>query len=348
MRLTRDDIRGRVQTVLGPLDPAALGATLMHEHILWDIRPPSLRAEGVDQGPEIDLCNCWKINYGQIKAPRNAILSCEATASREIAELRAAGGRSVVELSCGGLAPDPDGLARVSRSSGVQIVMGCGHYVDEYQDPANADRSVEDFAAEITSQVLEGAWGTGVRAGIIGEIGCQAPWTGLERRVLAGALLAQQETGAAVNVHPGRHEDQPQEVADFVRAHGGDIGRVIISHIDRTIFDETRLLRLADSGVVIEFDLFGTETSYYKLSDIDMPNDAVRLRLIRTLIAHGHLERVVISHDICSRTRLSSFGGHGYGHIFANVLPMMRRRGFSQAEIDAILVANPRRLLTIA
>lgn len=348
MGLTRDDIRGRVQTVLGPIEPAALGTTLMHEHILWDIRPPSQRGAEVDQGPEIDLCNCWKINYGQVKAPRNAILTCEATASREIAELRAAGGRSVVELSCGGLAPDPEGLARVSRSSGVQIVMGCGHYVDEYQDPANAARSVEDFAAEIVGQVFEGAWGTGVRAGIIGEIGCQAPWTALERRVMAGALLAQAQTGAAVNVHPGRDPDQPQEVADFVRAHGADAGRVIISHIDRTIFDETRLLRLADSGVVVEFDLFGREAAYYGLSDIDMPNDATRLALIRVLIAHGHLERVVISHDICSRTRLTAFGGHGYGHIFSNVVPMMRRRGFSQAEIDAILVDNPRRLLTIA
>ncbi len=348
MRLTREDIRGRVQTVLGLVEPAALGTTLMHEHILWDIRPPALRGPEVDQGPEIDICNCWKINYGQIKAPRNSTLSCEATATREIAELRAAGGRSVVELSCGGLAPEPAGLARVSRDSGVQIVMGCGHYVDEYQDPANVSRGVEEFAAEIVSQVFEGAWGTDVRAGIIGEIGCQAPWTALEQRVMAGALLAQEATGAAVNVHPGRDPDQPQQVADFVRAHGGEAGRVIISHIDRTIFDETRLLRLADSGVVLEFDLFGKEAAYYGLSDIDMPNDATRLALIRTLIGHGHLERVVISHDICARTRLSSFGGHGYGHIFSNVVPMMRRRGFSQAEIDAILVGNPRRLLTIA
>jgi phosphotriesterase-related protein len=181
---------------------------------------------------------------------------------------------------------------------------------------------------------------------MIGEIGCQAPWTSLEKRVMAGALLAMQETGAAVNVHPGRHSDQPQEVADFVRAHGADPGRVVISHIDRTIFDETLLLRLADTGVVIEFDLFGQEQSFYPLSDIDMPNDATRLRLIRILIERGHLDRVVISHDICYRTRLTRFGGHGYAHIFANVVPMMLRRGFSQAEIDAITIVNPRRLLT--
>ena len=163
---------------------------------------------------------------------------------------------------------------------------------------------------------------------------------------MRGALLAMAETGAAVNVHPGRHPDQPQEVADFVRAAGADPSRVIISHIDRTIFDEARILRLADSGVVIEFDLFGQEQSFYALSDIDMPNDAVRLRLIRALIARGHLERVVISHDICYRTRLSRWGGHGYGHIFDNVVPLMRARGFTEAEVEAILIGNPRRLLT--
>ena len=98
---------------------------------------------------------------------------------------------------------------------------------------------------------------------------------------------------------------------------------------------------------MIEFDLFGLEASYYPLDlRVDMPNDAMRIRHIRTLIEHGHLDRIVISHDICYRTRPTRFGGHGYGHIFRNVLPMMRRREFDENEIDAIMTANPRRLLT--
>jgi phosphotriesterase-related protein len=109
-----------------------------------------------------------------------------------------------------------------------------------------------------------------------------------------------------------------------------------------------RLGRLADAGCELEWDLFGQEASYYRLSDIDMPNDAIRLRAIRGLIDRGHLDQVLISHDICYRSRLVRWGGHGYGHIFANVVPLMRRRGFSEREIQAILVDNPRRLLTIA
>jgi phosphotriesterase-related protein len=123
--------------------------------------------------------------------------------------------------------------------------------------------------------------------------------------------------------------------------------RVIISHIDRTIFDEERVLALAATGVGIEFDLFGTEQTYYSLNKkIDRPNDGRRLQLIRALIDAGYLKQVLISHDICSRTRLTAFGGHGYGHIFVNVLPLMRDRGFSEEEIDVILVENPRRYLT--
>jgi predicted metal-dependent phosphotriesterase family hydrolase len=63
-------------------------------------------------------------------------------------------------------------------------------------------------------------------------------------------------------------------------------------------------------------------------------------------LATAEVQRM-ISHDICYKTRLVAFGGHGYGHIFANVVPMMRRRGFSDAEIQALVVDNPRRLLTV-
>ena len=346
MSITRQELRGKIQTVRGPISPEQLGRTLMHEHVLCDIRPPGTRADN-DLGPEITLENVWQMNYGRglKRAGRKYMLDLEDIATREVAMMKHDGGDAMVELTCGGLSPDPEGLQRISAGTGVHLVMGCGYYVNDYQDAKNQGRTVEDFAQEMTGQILSGAWGTDVRAGMIGEIGCSAPWTDLEKRVMRAAFIAASETGAAINVHPGRDPDQPQEVADFARSIGQPTERMVLSHIDRTIFDETRLLRLADTGVTIEFDLFGQESSYYGLSDIDMPNDATRLRLIRALIGQGHLDRVVISHDICYRTRLASFGGHGYGHIFRNVVPMMKKRGYSADEIDAILVRNPRRLL---
>ena len=343
----RADLRGKVQTVTGTIAPDALGRTLMHEHVLCDITPPPLAATN-DPGPEITLENVWAINYGQLQSARKYKLDLLDIAVSEVALMREAGGRSIVELSCGGLKPDPKGLRQIAEMTGVNVIMGCGHYVHDYQDPRNVDRTIDDFAEEMVEQIFVGAWGTDVRAGMIGEIGCQWPWTDQEKRVMRGAFIAQRETGAAINVHPGRHQDQPQQVADFAAAHAADASRIVISHIDRTLFDLDRMLRVADSGITLEFDLFGIEQAYYPSADIDMPNDATRLQHIRGLIDHGHLDRVVISHDICYRTRLTRFGGHGYGHIFTNILPMMRRRGFTDGEIGAILVDNPRRLLTFA
>ena len=346
MPLTRDELRGRVQTVAGLIAPADLGATLMHEHLLWDIRTPAMQADP-DQGPPLCPCTYFDINYGSVKSPNNLVFFDKDIAINEVARMRQDGGNAIVELSTGGLKPDPEGMQAISAATGVHIVMGAGHYVDEYQDPANSTRSMESFATEIVAQLTEGAWGTAIRAGIIGEIGCQSPWTDLERTVMQGAIIAQQQTGAALNVHPGRDEDQPQEVMDFVRQHGGEPSRTIISHIDRTIADEDKLFRLADTGCVIEFDLFGQEQSLYGLNlQFDMPNDAIRLRMIRRLIDRGHLDQIAISHDICYRSRLLAFGGHGYGHIFRNVLPLMRRRRFSEAEIRRIMVETPARLLT--
>ncbi|MEQ1538786.1 MAG: hypothetical protein ABL928_07665 [Sphingorhabdus sp.] len=338
---------GIVQTVCGSIAPDRLGPTLLHEHVLCDIRPPSWK-ELEQVGAEITLENRHAIDYGEVLAPGNYLLNSITLAIAEVGRMRAAGGSGIVELSCGGLHPDPAGLKAVSEATGAHIVMGCGHYVEEYQDPANHLRMIDDFAREMVAQVREGAWGTDIKAGLIGEIGCQAPWTEQEQRIMAGAAIAQQETGAALSVHPGRDPDQPQEIAEFLASRSGNLSRTIMSHVDRTIFDDERLFRLADSGIVIELDLFGTESSYYKLNEeVDMPNDAARLLVLRKLIDRGHLHQIAISHDICQRSRLTACGGHGYGHIYRNILPLMRRRGFSEAEIETIMIGTPRRLLTL-
>lgn len=344
-RLTRDEMRGKAQTVRGLVDPAVLGSTLMHEHLIWDIRPPSQRTG--DQGAEPGLANHWGMSTSTAGSLANAWQPSVEVAVEAVAEAVAHGCGTIVELSIGGLSPDPEGLLEVSKATGCHIVMGCGHYVEEYQFPENHGRTVDDFAAEMVAQVQEGLWGTTVRAGLIGEIGCQNPWTPLERRVMEAALIAQQETGAALTIHPGRRQDQPQEVMDFIRARGGDPSRTIMDHIDRTVFDEDALFRLADTGVVLEWDLFGQESCLYPLNpDIDMPNDAGRLRAIRKVLDRGHKGQVVISHDICHRAHMARWGGWGYAHIHRTVVPLMRRRGFDEGEIREILVDTPRRLLT--
>ena len=118
-------------------------------------------------------------------------------------------------------------------------------------------------------------------------------------------------------------------------------------YLARSSNQDAAFLELAKTGCYLEQDLFGLESSYYPLSDIDMPNDAMRLNRILMLMERGYLAQVIISEDIDNISRHTAYGGEGYHHILTRVVPVMRRKGMSEAEIDQILIGNPRQALTI-
>jgi len=335
-----------VMTVLGPIAPSALGNVLMHEHLVCDLTPPARRGS-FEPEIEITLENAFDVNYRPAEYFGNHRLSDVALATRECSLFKQVGGGTIVEMSTGGLLADPVALTNISRNTGVAIVLGAGYYTEPYLDAATLALSTEAIAESIIAQLREGAWGTNVRCGIIGEIGCSWPLTLFERRSLEAGAYAQRRTGASITVHPGRHPQAPHQILDVLSVCGADLSRVVIDHMDRTYFDDGEVVALARRGCVVEFDFFGIETSNYWMGIADLPTDWMRLRCIRRLFDAGLGDQVVISHDICTRSRLQSLGGHGYGHLLRNVVPLMLDRGFSSAEIDQLLVETPRRLLTM-
>jgi len=348
--MEKKELAGNIQTVTGLIAPESLGPTLMHEHILWDIALPEVKKRAVQNNTSeitITLQNVWEINRRYILDYGNQSNQNYSIALEELSILRRdCDNVAIVDLTTFGIQPDPNGLRFLSQGTGIPIIQGAGYYVDEYIPDEMKDVSVDDLATEIIAQVTVGCWGTEIRAGIIGEIGCTWPLRPFERKVLQAAALAQQETGAPINVHPGRHPDAPFEIVDVIESAGGDVSRLVMSHIDRTLQSIDDVLRLADLGCVIEYDFFGLETSYNWLKDTDLPTDYMRLRYIRSLIEKGFGRQIVVSQDICVKTRLSTFGGHGYGHLIRNVMPLMQRKEFTESEIHTIFEETPRRLLT--
>jgi phosphotriesterase-related protein len=346
-----------VRTVLGDVDPSSLGVTLTHEHLLitfgrWrqehGITPPE--AEPVDPRATLPIT---LENLGWIRRHWNSHiinrgLDEEDVAIDELRRFKQAGGGAVVDATNPDLKRDPEALARIARATGVQIVMGCGTYVADNHPLDMDERTEEQLTAEIIADITQGCDGTPIRAGIIGEIGCSAPMTPNERKALRAAAHAQRATGAALLIHPGRAVTAPLEAMEVVVEAGGDPERTIMSHIDRTIFDQEDMVDLARTDCYLEFDLFGQESSYYPLAPIDMPNDAMRVDHLRRLIAEGFGDKLVIAQDICRKTALLKYGGEGYAHILENVLPIMRRKGMTEDQIDAILVHNPARILAFA
>jgi len=338
-------LKGKVQTVRGLIEPEQLGPTLMHEHILCDVTPPGKFTAGVPNG-EIKLENVWEIRYRWCDFPGNSRLDQVEVVAQELDHLKATGCRSIVDMSSVGMKRNPQGLLHIAEQSSLNIIMGCGFYTEEFLPPEIREKPEGAIAEEIAFDILHGEENSSIKAGIIGEIGCSGLWTSFEKRTMAAAVEVQKQSGAVVNVHPYRDPKAPLNIIRFIVNKGGDPGRTILSHIDRTIFDAATLLKLAETGCIIEYDFFGIESSFYPFQDIDIPNDGMRLKWIRLLIDRGYLSQILISQDICTKTRLVRYGGHGYGHIFQNIVPMMRRKNFSNEEINAILVENPCRMLT--
>ncbi|MEI9964637.1 MAG: hypothetical protein WDM92_07945 [Caulobacteraceae bacterium] len=346
--------------MLGPVDPSAIGPTQMHEHMVIDFLAVGLDEQGshaaavaeaggagLDWHEPISLSNYYAVR-------RNPFLLKEAMQLLEpeliadaLLAFKAAGGACIVEVTPLGVGRDPQALRRLSEATGVTIVMGTGFYVRDYQPPEFVSMSEDEIADIIVQDIEEGAGDPVVRPGIIGEVGLTWPVHPQEIKCLRAAAKAQRRTGLALTIHPGRNVRAPLEAIKVVEDAGGDVTRTIICHLDRTIFDDADYLELARTGCYCEQDLFGWETRHYPLSDIDMPNDAIRVDHMRALAEAGFLDRILVSHDVDSKLRLKPFGGEGYEHILQNVVPVMRRKGFSEAEVEQIMVGNPRRLLTI-
>ena len=345
--------RGLVQTVLGPVSPSELGATTTHEHLHIDFsrmyRPAQdSPSEQLADAP-ITLENLGWIRRHYYSNRANLQLTDLDTAIEEVGKFREVGGGAIVDATSTGISRNPDALARISRETGVHIVMGSGYYVAAAHPDDMDDRSVEDLAREIVGDIVEGVAGSGVRAGIIGEVGCSWPLEPNERKSLLASANAQQETGAAILIHPGRHQDSPSEILDVLASGGAEISRVIMGHLDRTVFEFDVLQRIAATGCYLEWDLFGNEGSYYPAAPgTDMPSDARRLDFIGRIADAGYTDRIVIAQDIFTKHRLIRYGGHGYGHIFENIVPTMRRKGFPEATIQAITVRNPAEILALA
>src|SRR6266852_9107442 len=303
-------LAGQAQTVLGPIAGEAMGITLPHEHLLM-----------------LD----------------------EAVARDEALLVKHEGGQTFVDPTNRGLARDPLALARVARATGLNIIMGSGYYVAAAHPPDMDRRTADDIARELVTDLTEGEDGTGVRAGFIGEIGTTWPWTDNEQKVLRASVAAQRETGAALMIHPGRHERLPLAIVDFIRKEGADLERTIMCHIERTIADPAVLLELAATGVRLEYDLFGLETSYYPYNPaFDMPNDGERMRQILLLIERGHLDQILMSHYIAYKHCLTKWGGFGYHHLLVNVIPRLRAKGADDKTVQTLLIDNPRRAFVYA
>ena len=162
--MNRSELNGKVQTVLGLISPDDLGVTLPHEHCLvdvlvWFVEPETSSEKFMAYQP-VSLDNLGWVRYHPTSNLDNIILQDEEVAIKETLRYKYAGGNSLVDLTPIGLGRDPLALARISRATGLNIVMGTGYYVRKAV-PKEVELT-EGFLADVMIRdILEGVVNTG-------------------------------------------------------------------------------------------------------------------------------------------------------------------------------------------
>ncbi len=300
---------GRVMTVTGPIEGGSLGRTLPHEHLVVDLT---------------------------LQVPFGGLLIEPELAITELQAFIDQGGATVVDCGSAPIGRDPSMLKEISLRTGLNVVMGSGWYREPFLDRASVDRrSVDELAAQLIAEIEHGVGDTGIRPGVIGEIGSEHFITSAEERVMRAAGAAARETGLTVTTHAARWPNGLRQIA-LLTGEGVDPRRVIIGHCD-TIPDSEYHQAIAATGAYVQFDTVRGDSAF-----------ETRRRVSFVLAMHeaGMLEHVLLSHDVCMRDHLSARGGCGYGFVQGGFVDHLRDAGLDADSLELLFVENPRRALT--
>jgi len=315
----------QVETVRGPVDSSALGSTLMHEHVF--------------------------VLNEEIRRNYPADFDEDARVSHAVAQLGKAVQRgigTIADATVIGLGRDIDRIKRVAALTPMNIIVATGIYTfsevpfyfryrSRRMTASREDPMTEMFVADITGGIAQ----TGVKAAFLK---CAIDEQGLTRgveRILRAVARAHVLTGAPVTVHTHPASKSGLVALRILGEEGADLSRVVVGHSGDSR-DTDYLIQLADSGCLLGMDRFG----------IGMPPSLPwRADTIAALCQRGYAGSMVLSHDAACYIDWyphDEAKAGNYTYIHDEVLPALTERGVSAAQIEAMLVANPRRYFTPA
>jgi phosphotriesterase-related protein len=331
-----------INTVAGPITADQLGVTLPHEHLF---------ANGTRMIPRDGFSTIW------------------AERADDIARFLAAGGSTLVDLSCGELtnhaAPvlwdtDPEhqlqnrttgsrsivnvlATRALAEATGVQVVLGTGHYYDAYMDHDWMDQtSTSRIADYLVADLVDEIPGTGVRAGVIGEIASDfAHITPREEKSFRAAARASRETGALVSTHAPTFAVGLAQIELLVDDEGLDPTRLAIGHTD-TVKSVEYSLALARRGVFVQYDCMMA----CKIGGQLVPTELRRrVEHLKILIDAGFASQLLLSHDVFQRSHQAALGGPGFVFLFEEFADHAEAAGIPRETLHRIHTENARRAL---
>lgn len=315
----------QVATVRGPIDTAQLGRVLMHEHVF------ALSPEINQNYPE---------TFDEDAKVQEAI--------QRLRDLKAAGIDTIVDLTVLGLGRFVPRIQRVNAATDLNIVVATGLYTFNdvpfyfhYRGPGTVLNGPEPMIDLFLRDITTGIGDTGVKAGILKCATDEPGITAGVARVLRAVAEVHRATGVPISTHTHAATRRGLEQQAIFAAEGVDLSRVVIGHSGDTT-DLDYLEEIIKRGSYLGMDRFGI--------DAILPTEE-RIATVATLCARGYADRLVLSHDAaCYNDTLpwdllpALMPNWHYLHITRDVLPALRARGVTEAQITTMLVDNPRRI----
>jgi phosphotriesterase-related protein len=317
---------GQVQTVLGPVDADRLGVTLMHEHIF--ILSPEVQQN-------------WPTGWDEEQAVAKAVV--------RVNELAAAGVSTIVDLTVVGLGRDIRLVKRVAEQVDLNIVVATGlytydslpHYFD-YRSAAFRPDSIDALEELFLLDIEDGIAGSGVRPGVL-KCATDEPGvtTGVER-VLRAVAKVHRRTGILISTHTDAPTRRGLDQQHIFESEGVDLSRVVIGHSGDST-DLEYLETLLQAGSTLGMDRFGV--GVYCTPE-------QRIETVVRLCDMGWAHQMVLSHDAACHVdwfdedllRKAAPNWH-FLHLTNDVIPKLKERGVTEAQVKTMMVDTPRRLL---
>jgi phosphotriesterase-related protein len=310
-----------VRTVLGDIDPADLGFTYAHEHLIID--SPLI----VDRWPHIHL--------PEVSAAVDELERCKAVGVGAMVDcMPAASGRDAVRL------------AEISRQSGVHVIACTGLHTAKYYEGQRwtSEESPEVLAGLFAADVVDGIdrydymgpviRRTKHRAGILKVAVLDEAPSERDERVFGAAALAHHQTGVPILTHTEGGVGAAEQIMLFERLRV-PLDRVVISHTDK-IVDLAYHRDLLDSGVYLEFD-----QALRQAEDAVVPTS----RLVAALVADGYAGQIMLATDGARRSLWAHYGGPGLAWLATRFVEILGGLGVDEQAIETMFVTNPARFL---
>ena len=332
-----------IMTVNGVIGKAELGVTTPHEHALIDISnqyPGERSPRNPGWTEKVSRRHYDLLMKDPYALCDNLRLDDREVAVAEVKRFADAGGKTFVDVTTPCIGRDVKFLKSLAEKTGLNVVAACGFYTADAHQKRVAAMSAGEIADEFTRELDEGIDGTGIRAGIIGEIGTSKELYDAEVKVLRAAAAAHARTGAPVMVHLNPWAKHALKVIDILEAGGVAPERICLCHLD-VLLDLDDMRAVLKRGAYVEFDNFGKEftsgSAYGRF-----PSDAERLEVLYRLADDGYGKKLLASCDVCLKNLLTIHGGPGYAHVIGTMAARIRsERSDAEALLKAPLVDNP-------